>query len=67
MKRKIKKAFADVFGESEDLRVFFAPGRVNLIGELTGAAMRRRQGETDFYTADIGAGARELKGDDDGN
>nr|WP_309148590.1 galactokinase family protein [Bacillus velezensis] len=50
-----------------DLRVFFAPGRVNLIGELTGAAMRRRQGETDFYTADIGAGARELKGDDDGN
>ncbi|MDY7905758.1 galactokinase family protein [Bacillus velezensis] len=50
---------------ARDLRFFFAPGRVNLIGELTGAAMRRRQGETDFYTADIGA--RELKGDDDGN
>ncbi|MGG1130034.1 galactokinase family protein [Bacillus velezensis] len=30
------------------MRVFFAPGRVNLIGELTGAAMRRRQGETTF-------------------
>lgn len=35
MKHKIKKAFADVFGESEDLRIFFAPGRVNLIGEHT--------------------------------
>ncbi|AHC44459.1 hypothetical protein U722_18890 [Bacillus amyloliquefaciens LFB112] len=23
--------------------------------------------KADFYTADIGAGARELKGDDDGN
>nr|WP_240680903.1 galactokinase family protein [Bacillus velezensis] len=28
------------------MRFFFAPGRVNLIGELTGAAMRRRQGES---------------------
>ncbi len=35
MKHKIKKAFADVFGETEDLRIFFAPGRVNLIGEHT--------------------------------
>lgn len=35
LKHKIKKAFADVFGESEDLRIFFAPGRVNLIGEHT--------------------------------
>lgn len=35
MKHKIKKAFVDVFGESEDLRIFFAPGRVNLIGEHT--------------------------------
>ncbi len=23
--------------------------------------------KADFYTADVGAGARELKGDDDGN
>ncbi|WFO87184.1 galactokinase [Bacillus velezensis] len=53
MKHKIKKAFADVFGESEDLRVFFAPGRVNLIGELTGAAMRRGQGEKLTFTRRI--------------
>ncbi|NRR26571.1 galactokinase [Bacillus velezensis] len=53
MKHKIKKAFADVFGESEGLRVFFAPGRVNLIGELTGPAMRRRQGEKLTFTRRI--------------
>ncbi|ASS62880.1 Galactokinase [Bacillus velezensis] len=59
MKHKIKKAFADVFGESEDLRVFFAPGRVNLIGELTGPAMRRRQGEKLTFTRRISEPERE--------
>jgi galactokinase len=29
----LKKSFIDIFGEDEGLRFFFAPGRVNLIGE----------------------------------
>ncbi|MCJ7842240.1 galactokinase [Lederbergia sp. NSJ-179] len=32
---KLKKEFANVYGDSEGVRVFFAPGRVNLIGEHT--------------------------------
>ena len=35
MKETVIKVFADVFGEAEDLRAYFAPGRVNLIGEHT--------------------------------
>lgn len=33
MKYKIKKVFVDVFGELEDLCIFFVFGRVNFIGE----------------------------------
>lgn len=34
--KQLKKAFTDLYGESaEEIRVFFAPGRVNLIGEHT--------------------------------
>ena len=35
MKQKMVEKFAKVFGDSEGVRVFFAPGRVNLIGEHT--------------------------------
>ncbi len=35
MKEIILKKFAEVFGDSQGVRVFFAPGRVNLIGEHT--------------------------------
>lgn len=35
MKKNIIKMFNEVFGENNKLRVFFSPGRVNLIGEHT--------------------------------
>ncbi len=35
IKNRILKEFADKYGSSEGARVFFAPGRVNLIGEHT--------------------------------
>ena len=35
MKETMLKDFATYFGEGEDVQVFFAPGRVNLIGEHT--------------------------------
>lgn len=35
MKKNIIKMFNEVFGENDKLRVFFSPGRVNLIGEHT--------------------------------
>lgn len=35
MKEKLLKKFEEVYGSSEDARVYFAPGRVNLIGEHT--------------------------------
>lgn len=35
MKEKVLKRFAKVYGSNEGARVFFAPGRVNLIGEHT--------------------------------
>ena len=35
MKEIVLKKFKEVFGDSEDVKVFFAPGRVNLIGEHT--------------------------------
>ncbi len=35
MKEKIVKRFKEVFGAEGDIRTFFAPGRVNLIGEHT--------------------------------
>lgn len=35
MKEKVLKRFAKVYGNTEGARVFFAPGRVNLIGEHT--------------------------------
>lgn len=33
MKEKLLQAFADQYGDAQDARVYFAPGRVNLIGE----------------------------------
>ena len=35
MKETVLKKFAEVFGDTEGVKVFFAPGRVNLIGEHT--------------------------------
>lgn len=35
MKEKLLQEFAKIFGEGKDAQVFFAPGRVNLIGEHT--------------------------------
>ena len=35
MKETVLKKFAEVFGDAEGVKVFFAPGRVNLIGEHT--------------------------------
>lgn len=35
MKEKVLAKFAEVFGDAGDAKVYFAPGRVNLIGEHT--------------------------------
>lgn len=35
MKNTILKIFNEIYGERDDVRVFFSPGRVNLIGEYT--------------------------------
>ena len=35
MKEQLKKRFVEIFGEGDEVRVFFSPGRVNLIGEHT--------------------------------
>ena len=35
MKEQLIKAFRELFGEEGELHVYFAPGRVNLIGEHT--------------------------------
>ncbi len=35
MKDKMTAMFSDIFGADGDIRIFFAPGRVNLIGEHT--------------------------------
>ena len=35
MKETMLKTFAEVFGDAEGAKAYFAPGRVNLIGEHT--------------------------------
>ena len=35
MKKFILEKFKDIFNYDENLRIFFSPGRVNLIGEHT--------------------------------
>ena len=35
MKEQLIQRFKEIYGEGRDIRVFFAPGRVNLIGEHT--------------------------------
>ena len=35
MKDKLLQKFAELFGDSEGVKVYFAPGRVNMIGEHT--------------------------------
>ena len=35
MKNQIKDTFIKIFGDKENLKIFFSPGRVNLIGEHT--------------------------------
>ena len=35
MKETVLKEFEKVFGDTDGVKVFFAPGRVNLIGEHT--------------------------------
>ena len=35
MKNTILTKFAEVFGDAQDAKAYFAPGRVNLIGEHT--------------------------------
>ena len=34
MKEQILKKFKELFGSEGDVRTYFAPGRVNLIGQL---------------------------------
>ena len=33
MKEKLLNEFTKVYGDNKDVRIYFAPGRVNLIGE----------------------------------
>ena len=35
MKEQLTKKFEETFGAGGDIRAYFAPGRVNLIGEHT--------------------------------
>ena len=35
MKEKLLKKFEEIYGSGEGAKVYFAPGRVNLIGEHT--------------------------------
>ena len=35
MKDTMLRKFAEIFGDAEGVQVYFAPGRVNLIGEHT--------------------------------
>ena len=35
MKQQLLKKFEEVFGDADGVKVYFAPGRVNLIGEHT--------------------------------
>ena len=35
MKQQVLDCFAKLFGGEGDIRTYFAPGRVNLIGEIT--------------------------------
>ena len=35
IKEKLQQKFGELFGDTEGTRFFFAPGRVNLIGEHT--------------------------------
>ena len=35
MKEKLFTKFAELYGTAEDVRLYFSPGRVNLIGEHT--------------------------------
>lgn len=35
MKEKLTEKFRELYGEGGDIRAYFAPGRVNLIGEHT--------------------------------
>ena len=35
MQAKLVEKFKEIFGAQGDIRVYFAPGRVNLIGEHT--------------------------------
>jgi len=35
MKQNLLKKFSEVFGDATNAKVYFAPGRVNLIGEHT--------------------------------
>ena len=35
MKETVLKKFEEIFGDIKDVNVYFAPGRVNMIGEHT--------------------------------
>ena len=35
MIEKLREKYTRLFGDSNDIRIYFAPGRVNLIGEHT--------------------------------
>lgn len=35
MKETVLKKFAEIYGSAEGVNVYFAPGRVNMIGEHT--------------------------------
>ena len=50
MKAKLLKKFEEIYGNSEDAKVYFAPGRVNLIGEHTDYTV---QALRDFFASHL--------------
>ena len=44
MKEALLKKFGEVYGDAQGVKVFFAPGRVNLIGEHTDEILKTLAG-----------------------
>ena len=48
MKQQVLDCFAKLFGGEGDIRTYFAPGRVNLIGEHTDYSKKTRGQKASF-------------------